>query len=241
MIILGSNSDISKAFAEKILSEGKRFPKVYLLTSNSEASEKFARHINAKYEQLCEVIPFDLEKNNDYEIIRNIDSDLLFCASGYLGLDTEKGLYNDSNTQKILEINFSKLVILLNHFAQNFEKKGSGTIICLSSVAGERGRRSNFIYGSAKAGFTAYLAGLRNYLFHKGVHVMTVIPGFMDTKMTVDLETPNLLTAKPQQAASIIYKAYLKKKNVVYVTFLWRGIMMIIRNIPEFIFKKMKM
>ncbi|HRD42293.1 MAG TPA: short-chain dehydrogenase, partial [Ferruginibacter sp.] len=81
----------------------------------------------------------------------------------------------------------------------------------------------------------------RNYLFHKGVHVLTVIPGFMDTPMTANLSTPKMLTASPQKAASIIYKAWKSKKNVVYVTPIWRYIMLIIRNIPEFIFKKMKM
>ena len=116
-----------------------------------------------------------------------------------------------------------------------------GTIIALTSVAGERGRQSNFIYGSAKAGFTTYLQGLRNYLFHKGVHVLTVIPGFMDTQMTAAIQTPKLLTASPQKAAAIIYKAWKRKKNVVYVTPVWRLIMLMIRNIPEFIFKKMKM
>jgi len=150
-------------------------------------------------------------------------------------------LYDDLNTKMIVEINYSKLIVLLNHFAQKLELKGKGTIICLSSVAGERGRQSNFIYGSAKAGLTAYIAGLRNYLFHKGIHVMTVIPGFMDTQMTVEMETPKVLTSTPKQAANIIYKAYRKKKNTVYVTFLWWGIMLMIRNIPEFIFKKMKM
>lgn len=103
-------------------------------------------------------------------------------------------------------------MLLLNHFAQEFEAKGMGTIIALTSVAGERGRQSNFIYGSAKAGFTTYLQGLRNYLFHKGVHVLTVIPGFMDTQMTAGIQTPKLLTASPQKAAAIIYKAWKRKK-----------------------------
>lgn len=241
MIVLGSNSDVAIAFVEKVLKEGKRFPIVYLFTSNVDKTVKLAQHFFAKYEQQCEVVHFDLTKDNDYSLISHIDSELLFCASGYLGKNSEEGLYDDWNTKQIVEVNYSKLIVLINYFAQKFEAKSSGTIIGLSSVAGERGRQSNFIYGSAKAGFTAYLAGLRNYLFHKKVHVMTVIPGFMDTKMTADIETPKPLTAQPDQAADIIYKAYLKKKNVVYVTFLWWGIMMIIRNIPEFIFKKLKM
>lgn len=241
MIVLGSNSDISLAFIEKVLKEGNRFPTVYLFTSNVEKTLKLAKHFDAKYDQKCEIIEFDLTKKNNYEAINHIDSDLLFCASGFLGKNTEEGLYDIENTMKIVEINYSKLIFLINFFAKKMEAKGKGTIIALSSVAGERGRQSNFIYGSAKAGFTTYLAGLRNYLFHKKVHVMTVIPGFMDTQMTADIETPKPLTAQPDQAAEIIYKAYKKKRNVVYVTFVWWGIMMIIRNIPEFIFKKLKM
>ena len=241
MIVLGSNSDISLAFVEKVLKEGERFPLVYLFTSNVEKSMKLANHIEAKYDQKCEIVELDLTKKNDFSKIEHVESDLLFCASGFLGKNSEEGLYDDYNTMQIVEINYSKLIVLINFFAKKMEAKGKGTIIGLSSVAGERGRQSNFIYGSAKAGFTAYLAGLRNYLFHKKVHVMTVIPGFMDTKMTADIETPKPLTAQPEQAAEIIFKAYKKKRNIVYVTFLWWGIMMIIRNIPEFIFKKLKM
>ena len=241
MIVLGSNSDISLAFVEKVLKEGQRFPLVYLFTSNVDKTMKLARHIEAKYDQKCEIVEFDLTKNNNYDAIAHVESDLLFCASGFLGKNSEEGLYDLNNTIRIVEINYSKLIQLINFFAQKMEAKGQGTIIALSSVAGERGRQSNFIYGSAKAGFTAYLSGLRNYLYHKKVHVMTVIPGFMDTEMTADIETPKPLTAQPAQAADIIYKAYKKKRNVVYVTFVWWGIMMIIRNIPEFIFKKLKM
>ena len=129
----------------------------------------------------------------------------------------------------------------MNYFAQKFEAKRSGTIIGLSSVAGERGRQSNFIYGSAKAGFTAYLSGLRNYLYDKKVNVLSVIPGFMATKMTEGMPLNPKLTASPKQAANCIYKAYKNKKNVVYVLPIWWVIMMIIRNIPEFIFKRLKL
>ena len=114
-------------------------------------------------------------------------------------------------------------------------------MIVLSSVAGDRGRQSNFIYGSAKAAMTAYLSGLRNYLYSRKVHVMTVKPGFMETKMTEGLPLNPMLTATPKQAATAIYNAYKKRKNVAYVLPVWAIIMMIIRNIPEFIFKKLKM
>ena len=241
MIVLGSNSDISLAFIEKVLKQGQRFPMMYLFTSNVAKTLKLANHIEAKFDQKCEIIEFDLTRNNNYQMIDHVNSDLLFCASGFLGKNTEEGLYDDLNTEKIIDVNYSKLIILINFFAKKMEQQKKGTIIALSSVAGERGRQSNFIYGSAKAAFTAYLSGLRNYLYHKNVHVLTVIPGFMDTEMTADIPTPKPLTAQPDQAANIIYKAYKKKKNVVYVTFVWCGIMAVIRNIPEFIFKKLKM
>ena len=241
MIVLGSNSEVAQAFVEKVLSEGQRFEKIYLLTSNKENTEKFARHIDVKYVQNSEIIEFDLLKDNDYHRLNHIDSDLLFCASGYLGMNTADGLYNDINTTKIIDINYAKLVPLMNYFAQKFEAKRSGTIIGLSSVAGERGRQSNFIYGSAKAGFIAYLSGLRNYLYDKKVNVLSVIPGFMATKMTEGMPLNPKLTASPKQAANCIYKAYKNKKNVVYVLPIWWVIMMIIRNIPEFIFKRLKL
>ena len=241
MIVLGSNSEVAQAFVEKILSEGQRFEKIYLLTSNKENTKKFPIQIDVKYVQKSEIIDFDLLKDNDYHRLNHIDSDLLFCASGYLGMNTADGLYNDINTTKIIDINYAKLVPLMNYFAQKFEAKRSGTIIGLSSVAGERGRQSNFIYGSAKAGFTAYLSGLRNYLYDKKVNVLSVIPGFMATKMTEGMPLNPKLTASPKQAANCIYKAYKNKKNVVYVLPIWWVIMMIIRNIPEFIFKRLKL
>lgn len=241
MVVIGPNSDVARAFVEKILTEGERFPMLYLLTSNPKLTEKFAQHIEVKYKQSCQVHAIDLRQASDFSFVDEISSDLVFCASGFLGKNSEEGLFDDQNSNNIIAINYANLVVLLNHFAQQMAEKERGTIIALSSVAGERGRQSNFMYGSAKAGFTTYLAGLRNYLFAKKVHVLTVIPGFMDTQMTANIETPKPLTASPQQAANSIYRAYKKKKNTVYVSFVWRYIMLIIKLIPEFVFKRMKM
>ena len=241
MIILGSTSEVAQAFVEKALIAGEKFPKIYLVTSSRETTERFAQHIDVKFLQPSEIIELDLTQEINYSVFENIDSDLLFCATGYLGLGTEDGLYDDKNTEKIIDINYAKLVPVINYFAKKMESKRSGNIIALSSVAGDRGRQSNFIYGSAKAAFTAYLSGLRNYLFSKKVHVMTVKPGFMETKMTEGLPLNPKLTATPKQAAECIYKAYKKQKNIVYVLPVWRLIMLIIIHIPEFIFKKLKL
>lgn len=241
MIVLGSTSEIAQAFVEKALQEGEKYERIYLFTSNKEATERFARHIDVKFLQLSEIIELDLTKEINYFEFEQISSNLLFCATGYLGEGTEEGLYDNKNTEQIIDINYSKLVPVINYFAQKFESKRSGTIIGLSSVAGDRGRQSNFIYGSAKAAFTAYLSGLRNYLFERKVHVLTVKPGFMATKMTEGLPLNPTLTATPKQAAECIYKAFKKQKNVAYVLPIWGVIMLIIRNIPEFIFKKLKL
>ena len=241
MIVLGSTSEVAQAFVEKALQEGEKYERIYLFTSNKEATERFAKHIDVKFLQQSEIIELDLTKEINYFDFDHVNSNVLFCATGYLGESTEDGLYDNKNTERIIDINYSKLVPVINYFAQKFESRRSGTIIGLSSVAGDRGRQSNFIYGSAKAAFTAYLSGLRNYLFEKKVHVLTVKPGFMATKMTEGLPLNPKLTATPKQAAECIYKAFKKQKNVVYVLPIWGVIMMIIRNIPEFIFKKLKL
>lgn len=241
MIVLGSTSEVAQAFVEKALQEGEKFEKIYLLTSNRETTERFARHIDVKFLQQSEVIELDLMKEIDYNRLDSVHSQLLFCAAGYLGEGSEEGLYDNRNTERIISINYSRLVPVINYFAHKFESRRSGTIIGLSSVAGDRGRQSNFIYGSAKAAFTAYLSGLRNYLFEKKVHVMTVKPGFMATKMTEGMPLNPALTASPKQAAAHIFKAYKSRRNITYVLPVWEVIMMIIRNIPEFLFKKLKL
>ena len=241
MIILGSNSEVAQAFVEKALSDGEKYPVIYLLTSHRETTEKFAKHIEVKFLQNSEIIDLDLMKEIDFSTLEKVNSDLLFCAAGFLGEGTEEALYDYKNSEKIISINFAKLVPVINFFAEKMERQRFGTIIGLSSVAGDRGRQSNFIYGSSKAAFTVYLSGLRNYLFDKKVHVLTVKPGFMDTKMTEGLLLNPKLTASPKQAATYIYKAFKKQKNVVYVLPIWGLIMLIIKNIPEFIFKKMKL
>ena len=157
---------------------------------------------------------------------------------GYLG-DQEKAQIDYKEAQKIMDTNYTGVVSILNIFANAFEKNKNGFIVAISSVAGDRGRKSNFIYGSAKSALTTYLSGLRNRLFNSNVHVLTVKPGFVATKMTEGLDLPKKLTAKPEEVAQDIFKAQQKGKNVLYTKWFWRWIMLIIKNVPEFQFKKM--
>src|SRR5207249_3703592 len=110
---------------------------------------------------------------------------------------------------------------VLSEFANRMEKRGSGTIIGVSSVAGDRGRATNYIYGSAKAGFTAFLSGLRNRLFSKNVRVITVKPGFVRTKMTEGLDLPAVLTASPEELARAIRRAHVRNRLAVYHRPVW--------------------
>lgn len=166
--------------------------------------------------------------------------DITICVFGYLGTQ-EKAAADWKESEKIIHTNYTGAVSILNIVANDYAARKDGCIVGISSVAGERGRQSNYMYGSAKAGFTAYLSGLRNRLFQDGVHVVSVQPGFVYTKMTEGLPLPGLLTARPEDVAEAVYKAVRKKKNVIYVKWFWRWIMCIIRSIPEFLFKKLKL
>jgi short-subunit dehydrogenase len=186
---------------------------------------------------------FDAEKPATHEAFfasLPVRPDITICVFGYMDEQT-KAETDWTICERTIMVNYTGAVSILNIVANAYAADGKGVIAGISSVAGERGRQSNYIYGSAKAGFTAYLAGMRNRLFHKGVHVVTVKPGFVYTKMTENLTLPKPLTATPAQVADAVYNAVAKKKNTVYVKWMWRWIMLIIKNVPEFMFKKLKM
>jgi NAD(P)-dependent dehydrogenase (short-subunit alcohol dehydrogenase family) len=138
----------------------------------------------------------------------------------------------------ILRSNFEGPALMLGLFAERFLARGSGTIVGVSSVAGDRGRASNYAYGSAKAGFSAFLSGLRNRTAKRGVHVVTVKPGFVRTRMTDGMNLPGLITAEPDEVAQAIWRGIIQKKDQIYVRRIWALIMLIICSVPEFIFKK---
>lgn len=129
-------------------------------------------------------------------------------------------------------------ISVLHHLAPVLEARGAGTVVGVGSVAGDRGRLKNYVYGAAKSGLHTYLAGLRNRLGRRGVHVVTVKPGFVDTAMTFGL--PGMfLVASPETVARAMLDAAASGRNEMYVPFFWRYIMLIIRHVPEGIFKKL--
>lgn len=240
VLILGASSDIAKAAARAYAKQGYT---LYLAGRNAETLGAFSKDLTIRHKVNATFVPFDADQVNTHtDFYKRIipAPDVVICAFGLLG-DQEKAETNWQESNSIIQANYTGAVSILNIVANDMAARKSGTIVGISSVAGDRGRQSNYIYGSAKAGFTAYLSGLRNRLFKSGVHVVTVKPGFVDTKMTNGLKLPAPLTAKPEQVADKILKAVEKKKNVVYVLWMWRWVMLIIKNVPEGIFKKLKL
>ncbi len=160
-------------------------------------------------------------------------------CTGYLG-DPEAARKDLNEARRILDTNFTGSALALQVLANHFEQRRRGFICALSSVAGDRGRQSNYLYGSAKGGLTTYLQGLRNRLYPSGVHVVTVKPGFVDTRMVFG-KAKGPLVAHPEAVARDIYRAVKSRKNVVYVPWFWRLIMFMVCGIPEGLFKKLKM
>ena len=162
--------------------------------------------------------------------------DALFIVAADMG----NGNHNDpANIAHCIRINFTAPAQLLTVFAEAMEARGNGTLVVISSVAGDRGRQRNYPYGSAKAGITAFASGLRNRLAGKNVHVMTAKPGFIDTPLTYSMHSR--LIASRESVAEAIIKAFEKRRDVIYVPFFWWYIMLIVRNIPEAIFKKLNL
>lgn len=240
VLIVGAASDMAVAIAKKFASKGYA---LQLAARNEQRLQPLCSDIQIRYKTPCTLHAFEaLDVNTHAAFFDRLPAppDIVICVFGYLG-DHVKALTDWAEAEKIIHTNYTGAVSICQMAANYFASQKKGTIVGISSVAGERGRQSNYFYGSAKAGFTAFLSGLRNRLFHEGVHVVSVQPGFVYTRMTENIQTPPLLTATPEQVADTVYNAVIKKKNTVYVKWFWRWIMYIIKAIPEFIFKKLRL
>lgn len=238
VLIVGAGSDIARATARTYANNGYN---IYLAARNTGAIEDFSKDLAIRSGNNVKCIQLDiLDYKSHQTFYEGLDEkpEGVITAVGYLG-DQNTAQNNFSESQKIIDTNLTGLVSLLNIVASDFEQRKNGFIIGISSVAGDRGRKKNYIYGAAKAGFTAYLSGLRNRLHNKNVNVLTVKPGFVNTQMTKGMDLPKKLTAQPNEVAKQIYQAQQKRKNVIYIKGIWKWIMLIIKHIPEFQFKKM--
>lgn len=240
VLIIGAKSDIAKDIAKIYAKNGYN---LYLAGRNVNKLKLLKNDLKIRFNVKVFSKEFD---------VTNFESHLDFFSSlspkpigtiyiaGYMvqnkicEIDFPKSL----NT---INVNFSGAVSILNIVANFYEKQKKGFIIGISSVAGDRGRKSNYIYGASKAAFSAYLSGLRNRLYDFNVNVLTVKPGFVNTKMIDGLDLPSKLIAQTENVAVDIYKSQQKGESVIYTKKIWKFIMLIIVNIPENLFKRLSL
>ncbi len=242
VVLFGASSTVAEALADCFAADGYD---LILCTRNIDAGNRLATDLKVRHEVNAKVLAFDATDYASHEgivaecqeLLDGMPEGVVLCF-GYMA-DQVESEENFELAQRTIDTNLTGTISICERFAALFATRRSGWIAGLSSVAGDRGRKKNYIYGASKAGMTCYLAGLRNRLHSRDVHVVTIKPGFMDTKMTYGMDLPKALTASPEQAAKAMFKAIQEKRNEAYVLWPWRFIMMIIRAIPEWQFKKM--
>jgi len=242
MLICGATSAIARETARLFARDGDR---LFLVGRNAERLLAVARDLEVRGAEKAECFTADLNDSDMHEtmIDKTIKSlgglDTVLIAHGTLS--DQKACEQDYRlAERELHTNFLSVVSLLTLIANLFEKQGGGSIVVISSVAGDRARQSNYVYGTAKGAVSLFLQGLRNRLHSKGVHVLTVKPGFVDTPITSHLRK-NALFARPEDVARGIYRAITEKKDIVYLPGFWRFVMAVISHIPEGLFKRLRL
>ena len=235
-LIVGATSDIGRAVARRLAADGCA---VQLAGRNAETLAAAARDLRATAagavtEHRCDV----LDADGGVSLLDRLDAlpDVAVCVVGTMG-DEQAARSDGAAAERIMRTNYVGPALLTAALAERFERRGSGVLVGVSSVAGDRGRASNYVYGSAKAGFSAFLSGLRNRLAGSGVHVVTVKPGYVRTRMTRGMNLPPRLTAEPDEVAQAVVRAIRRRRDVVYVRRVWSMIMLVVRALPERIFK----
>ena len=241
ILIIGATSAMAEAVARRYAA---RKANVYLLARNAGRLATIAADLEIRGAASVHTATFDANDRSSYE-------ELLDAAHRALGsfdiVLLAHGSYGDQKTSEAsaeeavheFQVNTLSTVALLTILANRMERQGSGTLALISSVAGDRGRPSNYVYGSSKAAVSTFSEGLRARLHKKGVHVLTIKPGMVDTPMTEGLDLPQLLVANPEDVASDIVRAVDRHSDVLYTPWYWRYVMWVIIHMPRKVFKKL--
>lgn len=243
ILIVGATSAIAEATARRFAALGARF---YLVGRNAEKLAAIVGDLEIRSGQAVhsESIDLDWLEQHPALLARAVQAlggiDLALIAHGSLP-DQASCQKSVKMTLAAIQTNALSVISLATELANLFEARGRGTLVVIGSVAGDRGRQSNYVYGAAKGMVGLFLQGLRNRLNDKSVHVITVKPGFVDTPMTAAFEKKGLLWAQPDQIARGIVAAVERRRDVVYLPGFWRWIMIVIRHLPESIFKRLKL
>jgi len=245
VLVLGASSGIARALCRDLARRGRP---LILTGRNAEELERIAADLRVRFEVPVAVEVFDAIEFSEHP---ELFARCVGHAGGRLetvilchGWMTEQRRTEESfeDARRTMDVNLTSAVSLLHLAAEHMTEHGEGVIAAISSVAGDRGRQTNYTYGASKAGLQAYLSGLRNRLYHHGVHVLDIRPGLVATAMTDGLVNPKSpLVATPETVASDILRAIEKRKNVLYTPWFWRMIMAVIRCLPEPVFKRLKL
>lgn len=240
--MLGARSAIAQALARRLAERGWD---LVLAARHCQTLEPVAADLRLRLGRAVHLLEFDaLDLRSHEGLPQRVRSaagpfHLVVCVFGYLG-DPGRARRDTDEMVRTLATNFTAAAVCLAHLANDLEARQEGGIIAISSVAGDRGRQSNYTYGAAKGGLSLFLQGLRNRLAPAGVRVLTVKPGFVDTPMTEGLEGL-FLVAPPERVAGDVVRAYERGRDVLYTPWFWRWILLVIRLIPEGIFKRLKL
>lgn len=243
ILIIGATSAIAEAAARKFAARGDALFLVARNTGRLQAiaadlAVRGAAHIGTA---LLDVSDFSAHAAILDQAERDLGGmDVALIAHGTLSDQGECEKSVDA-LRREFDINAISTMSLLTTLANVLEARRHGTLAVISSVAGDRGRQSNYVYGAAKAAVTAFLGGLRQRLAKANVHVLTIKPGFVDTPMTSAIADKGVLWAQPERVGAGILRAIDGRRNVVYLPWFWGAIMLVIRHIPEFAFKKLKL
>jgi hypothetical protein len=236
---LGATSDIAIAAAHCFAKAGHP---IMLAGRNVSSLLSIEKNIEEKFSVGCSSHEFDtLDIKNHKLFYASLPTKphVIICAVGLLGSQTEDQ-QNLEDAQLVMQSNYIGPSLALEAAVETLLTiKEPTAIIGISSVAGDRGRAKNYIYGSAKAGFSAYLSGMRQRLSKTPINIITFKPGFVKTKMTHNIPLPDILTSSAQQAGERIYSAFKGNKSNVYTKH-WRLLMFIISCLPEWLFKKLR-
>ena len=238
VLILGANSDIAHAIARAYAKAGRE---LILAARRHERLAADVVDLNMRYGVVARAVEFDaLDVASHARFLDALGAlpGTVISVVGFMGEQTENER-DPEVASRVMRSNYIGPAAILGEAANRMAARGTGVVVGISSVAGERGRARNYVYGSAKAGFTAFLSGLRNRLHGTGVRVITVLPGYVATRMTEGMPTPGFLTAQPDEVAAAVLAAERGRRDVVYVRPIWRLVMAIIRAIPEPIFKRL--
>lgn len=242
VLVLGATSPIARQLASRYAEAGAA---VFVSARDAEEAAGLAADLHIRYQVETASAAFDATDFDAHEgFVDAVEAslgplDVAVVAFGDMG-EQETSESDFAAARRVIEVNFTGAASVCEAIASRMAERGAGSIVGLASVAGDRGRQSNYFYGSAKGAFALYLQGLRNRLHKRGVHVMTVKLGFVDTRMTFGMQT-GIPIAAPERVARALYSAQRRGVDTLYYPRFWRGIMGVVGAIPERLFKRLSL